>query len=164
MPKSVSSNSIPFTNCQHCRRLTIFPVHSAICNNALLLRSKPLYNYKNIYPRYLPKCHTISHTFLHLPNVLNLPEYNLHMQCGLSVHVHFIITNSMEQNHSQTAHSSLDTQENFCSIKNPNIHYHVYNSPSLYFFHIHITSILPPMPPLGLFLLTFWHRNLAFKI
>lgn len=115
------------------------------------------FDYKNIYPHYFLKCHTVSHRFLHLPNVLYFPEYNLHVQCGLTVHLHFIITNSMEQSPSQTAHSSRATQENFCSTKNPNIHYHVYDSPSTYFFHIHITNILQPMPrsPLGTFLLSF---------
>jgi len=62
----------------------------------------------------------------------------------------------MEQCPSQKAHSSLATQENFYSLKNPNIHYQVYDNPSPYLFHIHITNIPQPMARSPL-------RSLLFK-
>lgn len=99
--------------------------------------------------------------------MLFLPEYNLHMQHGMTVHL--IITNCMEQRPSQKAHSSLAAQEYFYSLKNPNIHYQVYDSPSPYFFHIHINNILqsiarsPIRSLLFKFLSNVWHCNAKYR-
>jgi hypothetical protein len=120
------------------------------------------FHYKNKFSNYFPKFHTISHRFLCLPNMLFLPENNLHMNHRSTIHFTIIPRNKFLFK-KLTVARLLKKFPVFCRTQTLIAMYSTWEPISstsilITFSHLHLAH------PQGLFFLSFLNNVLHYNV